>query len=162
MCAGVPPLLSLPRCNVTNCAAPLQVGDGTTSVVVLAGELLREAEQLVNQKIHPMVIIAGAHAAHCTKRRQWLAGLLKGSRCHGGCSWAGPAAFRMLAPAFRVLAFLCTPPVTEAACTLAVLLPCPGFREAAEAARQRLVAIAADNKADPEVRISAAIVCARG
>ncbi len=37
-----------------------QVGDGTTSVVVLAGELLREAELLVNQKIHPMVIIAGA------------------------------------------------------------------------------------------------------
>jgi TCP-1/cpn60 chaperonin family len=37
-----------------------EVGDGTTSVVVLAGELLREAEQLVNQKIHPMTIIAGA------------------------------------------------------------------------------------------------------
>ena len=41
------------------CCLPPQVGDGTTSVVVLAGELLREAEQLVNQKIHPMVIIAG-------------------------------------------------------------------------------------------------------
>ena len=36
-----------------------EVGDGTTSVVVLAGELLREAEQLVNAKIHPMTIIAG-------------------------------------------------------------------------------------------------------
>jgi T-complex protein 1 subunit beta len=36
-----------------------EVGDGTTSVVVLAGELLREAEQLINQKIHPMTIIAG-------------------------------------------------------------------------------------------------------
>jgi len=36
-----------------------EVGDGTTSVVVLAGELLRDAEQLVNQKIHPMTIIAG-------------------------------------------------------------------------------------------------------
>lgn len=35
------------------------MGDGTTSVVVLAGELLKEAEQLVNQKIHPMTIIAG-------------------------------------------------------------------------------------------------------
>jgi T-complex protein 1 subunit beta len=31
-----------------------EVGDGTTSVVVLAGELLREAEKLINQKIHPM------------------------------------------------------------------------------------------------------------
>lgn len=36
-----------------------EVGDGTTSVVVLAGELLREAEKLVNAKVHPMAIISG-------------------------------------------------------------------------------------------------------
>ena len=36
-----------------------EVGDGTTSVVVLAGELLREAEKLVSQNIHPMTIISG-------------------------------------------------------------------------------------------------------
>ncbi|KAK9821984.1 hypothetical protein WJX81_002760 [Elliptochloris bilobata] len=36
-----------------------EVGDGTTSVVVLAGELLREAEKMVLQKIHPMTIISG-------------------------------------------------------------------------------------------------------
>lgn len=35
------------------------MGDGTTSVVVLAGELLREAEQLINQRVHPMTIISG-------------------------------------------------------------------------------------------------------
>ncbi|AQK89673.1 Putative TCP-1/cpn60 chaperonin family protein [Zea mays] len=35
-----------------------EVGDGTTSVVVLAGELLKEAEKLINMKIHPMTIIA--------------------------------------------------------------------------------------------------------
>lgn len=35
------------------------VGDGTTSVTVLCGELLREAEFLVNQHIHPMTIMAG-------------------------------------------------------------------------------------------------------
>jgi len=35
------------------------VGDGTTSVVVLAGELLREAEKLINMRIHPMTIIEG-------------------------------------------------------------------------------------------------------
>ncbi|GFR42873.1 hypothetical protein Agub_g3864 [Astrephomene gubernaculifera] len=40
-----------------------EVGDGTTSVVVFAGELLREAEQLVNQKVHPMTIIAGYREA---------------------------------------------------------------------------------------------------
>ena len=36
-----------------------QVGDGTTSVAVLCGELLREAEVLVNQRIHPQTICHG-------------------------------------------------------------------------------------------------------
>lgn len=36
-----------------------EIGDGTTSVVVLAGELLREAEKLVLQRIHPMTVIDG-------------------------------------------------------------------------------------------------------
>lgn len=36
-----------------------EVGDGTTSVTVLAAELLKEAEKLVEQKIHPQTIIAG-------------------------------------------------------------------------------------------------------
>lgn len=36
-----------------------EVGDGTTTVAVMAGELLREAEQLVQAKIHPQIIISG-------------------------------------------------------------------------------------------------------
>lgn len=36
-----------------------EVGDGTTSVTVLAAELLREAEKLIDQKLHPQIIIAG-------------------------------------------------------------------------------------------------------
>jgi len=36
-----------------------EVGDGTTSVAVLAGEFLRQAEQLIQQKIHPQTIIRG-------------------------------------------------------------------------------------------------------
>jgi len=36
-----------------------EVGDGTTTVVVLAGELLREAEKLTMQKLHPQTIIRG-------------------------------------------------------------------------------------------------------
>lgn len=48
-----------------------EVGDGTTSVVVLAGELLREAEKLVNQKIHPMTIISGYREA-CNVARDRL------------------------------------------------------------------------------------------
>ena len=39
------------------------IGDGTTSVTVLCGELLREAEFLVNQRIHPMTIMAGWRTA---------------------------------------------------------------------------------------------------
>lgn len=40
-----------------------EVGDGTTSVAVLAGELLREAEHLINAKIHPMTIVDGFRRA---------------------------------------------------------------------------------------------------
>jgi len=36
-----------------------QVGDGTTTVAVLAGELLREAEALINQRIHPQTVCDG-------------------------------------------------------------------------------------------------------
>ncbi|KAJ8612040.1 hypothetical protein MRB53_037683 [Persea americana] len=40
-----------------------EVGDGTTSVTVLAAELLREAEVLVNRRIHPQTIIEGYRIA---------------------------------------------------------------------------------------------------
>ncbi|KAF5364032.1 hypothetical protein D9756_001008 [Leucocoprinus leucothites] len=40
-----------------------EVGDGTTSVAVLAAELLREAEKLIAQKIHPQTIIEGYRVA---------------------------------------------------------------------------------------------------
>ncbi|KAL7636382.1 UNVERIFIED_CONTAM: hypothetical protein RMT77_013157 [Armadillidium vulgare] len=36
-----------------------EVGDGTTSVVIIAAELLKAADELVKQKIHPTSIIAG-------------------------------------------------------------------------------------------------------
>lgn len=39
------------------------VGDGTTTVTVLCGELLREGEKLINQKIAPQIIIAGFRQA---------------------------------------------------------------------------------------------------
>lgn len=40
-----------------------EVGDGTTSVCVLSGELLREAEKLLNENIHPQTIIDGYREA---------------------------------------------------------------------------------------------------
>uniref|UniRef100_A0A3B4UND4 T-complex protein 1 subunit beta n=1 Tax=Seriola dumerili TaxID=41447 RepID=A0A3B4UND4_SERDU len=45
-----------------------EVGDGTTSVTVLAAELLREAELLIAKKIHPQTIIAGWRKATQTAR----------------------------------------------------------------------------------------------
>jgi len=36
-----------------------EVGDGTTSVTVLASELVKEAEKLIEMRIHPQTIIAG-------------------------------------------------------------------------------------------------------
>lgn len=46
-----------------------EVGDGTTSVTVLACELLREAEDLISQKIHPQTIIAGWRQATDVARK---------------------------------------------------------------------------------------------
>ena len=36
-----------------------EVGDGTTSVVIIAAELLKNADLLVKQKIHPTTVISG-------------------------------------------------------------------------------------------------------
>jgi thermosome len=39
------------------------VGDGTTTAVVLSGELLKEAEELLEQNIHPTLIVSGYRKA---------------------------------------------------------------------------------------------------
>ncbi|MFB6099779.1 MAG: thermosome subunit alpha [Candidatus Nanohalobium sp.] len=40
-----------------------EVGDGTTTAVVIAGELLKQAEELLDQEIHPTVITKGYRLA---------------------------------------------------------------------------------------------------
>jgi thermosome len=40
-----------------------EVGDGTTTSVVVAGELLKNAEQLIDQGLHPTVIVDGYRSA---------------------------------------------------------------------------------------------------
>src|ERR687898_2454300 len=40
-----------------------EVGDGTTSVVVLAGALIEKAEELINKDVHPTVIVDGYRKA---------------------------------------------------------------------------------------------------
>lgn len=47
-----------------------EVGDGTTSVVILAGSLLSEAKLFVEDGLHPQVIVRGyRHAAELAKQR---------------------------------------------------------------------------------------------
>jgi archaeal chaperonin len=48
-----------------------EVGDGTTSVVVLAGALLEQAESLINQDVHPTIIVDGYRKA-ARKAKQFL------------------------------------------------------------------------------------------
>jgi thermosome len=40
-----------------------EVGDGTTTSVVIAGELLKNAEDLIDQNVHPTIIVDGYRAA---------------------------------------------------------------------------------------------------
>src|SRR5215216_7138973 len=40
-----------------------EVGDGTTSSVVLAGALIEKAEELINKEVHPSVVVDGYTAA---------------------------------------------------------------------------------------------------
>src|SRR6267378_138919 len=52
-----------------------EVGDGTTSAVVLAGELLKAAETLIEQEVHPTIIVNGYRmaAAEAVRRLKQLA-----------------------------------------------------------------------------------------
>ena len=36
-----------------------EIGDGTTTAVIIAGELLKKAEALIDQDVHPTVIVPG-------------------------------------------------------------------------------------------------------
>lgn len=50
-----------------------EVGDGTTSVAVFAGELLHQAQELIDKKIHPQTIIRGWRKAVVVAREALLA-----------------------------------------------------------------------------------------
>jgi len=63
-----------------------EIGDGTTSVTVLAGELLREAEKLIQGKVHPQAIVAGFRKATEVARKK-----LEGAAINHGDD---PTAFR--------------------------------------------------------------------
>ncbi|KAM4874527.1 T-complex protein 1 subunit alpha-like [Thomomys bottae] len=48
-----------------------EVGDGTTSVVIIAAELLKNADELVKQKIHPTSVISGYQPA-CKEAMRYI------------------------------------------------------------------------------------------
>jgi len=47
----------------------VEVGDGTTTAVVIGGELLKQAEGLLDSNIHPTVITKGYHIAAAKSQR---------------------------------------------------------------------------------------------
>lgn len=56
----------------------LQVGDGTTTVVILAGELLKECKAFVEEGVHPRVSHHRTFWQLATKKEirfQWCSGL---------------------------------------------------------------------------------------
>merc|ERR1712072_486786 len=57
-----------------------EVGDGTTSVVVFSSELIREAEKMIEMRIHPQTIVAGWRKATQVARKVLEANALD----HGG------------------------------------------------------------------------------
>src|SRR5256712_3344974 len=61
-----------------------EVGDGTTTAVILAGELLKEAESLIEQEVHPTLIVNGYRmaAAEAVKLLRELA--FSGKRADNG------------------------------------------------------------------------------
>jgi len=61
-------------------AQDVEAGDGTTSVVVFAGELLREAEKLVGQNVHPQIIITGWREAVEVAKKALLASSIDNSK----------------------------------------------------------------------------------
>ena len=56
-------LVVRPSTTLGLCVNNLQVGDGTTSVVIIAAELLRRANELMKNRIHPTTIITGYRLA---------------------------------------------------------------------------------------------------
>ena len=57
----------------------LQVGDGTTTVVILAGELLKFAKPFVEEGLHPRTIISAFRKATALVSERWRPWPLTGS-----------------------------------------------------------------------------------
>lgn len=107
-----------------------EVGDGTTSVCCLAGELLREAEQLVDQRIHPQLIISGTKASvECFAQVREGRGVLDGLRYIVSFLRPGNNKYLFIFPLFGWR---------------------EGYRKAAVVAEEALNAAAVDNGSDPE------------
>ncbi|KAE9455144.1 hypothetical protein C3L33_12949, partial [Rhododendron williamsianum] len=130
-----------------------EVGDGTTSVVVLAGELLREAEKLVATKIHPMTIIAGTAAISIN---------LEALQRFASYQYEAQEVQKNLTPMSQDLGLVPAPHsrddspnlkhsnIPQGDGFLASKVPIKGFRMAAECAREALLQRVMDNKEDAE------------
>ncbi|XP_075210658.1 T-complex protein 1 subunit alpha-like [Lycorma delicatula] len=59
-----------------------EVGDGTTSVIIIAAELLKNADELVKQKLHPITIMNGYRIA-CKDGLYLYEGIIKNNKIAG-------------------------------------------------------------------------------
>lgn len=50
-------------------------GDGTTTVVLTVGELLKQADRYISEGLHPRIITDGYDIAKVEALKVWLAGL---------------------------------------------------------------------------------------
>merc|ERR1711957_195030 len=87
-----------------------EVGDGTTTVTVLAGELLREAEKLVQNKIHPQIIMKGWREARKVAQKVLEEISVDNFQDKEALKNGFPLAARRLSPTPR--SWLPTPPLT--------------------------------------------------
>jgi T-complex protein 1 subunit zeta len=51
-------------------------GDGTTSVVLLVGELLKQADRFISEGLHPRVITDGYEIAKTASLNVWIEAVL--------------------------------------------------------------------------------------
>lgn len=71
-----------------------EIGDGTTSVVVLAGELLKEAERLLQQNVHPQIIIEGYRMAFAVAEKTLEASAVDHKTPFGAAAFEADSLFR--------------------------------------------------------------------
>lgn len=73
--------------RVTHCPLSVQVGDGTTSVTLLAAEFLKQVKPYVEEGLHPQIIIRAFRTATQLVRHGGTALCHPTGTLPGKCQW---------------------------------------------------------------------------